>query len=119
MDFETIEVTDDEERRILQVFAILEKLFEGGVQVFVFAFVFPGEEATHPDVGEAIAAEGFGDSLLEGVGVALLVDFGGGRLAEDFAEAEEVLLGGAAFGEGGALPACDEIGDGERGHLSG
>jgi len=45
----------------------------------------------------------------------LLVGGGGSGLAEHLAEVEEVLLGGAALGEFGVLPAGDEVGQGEGG----
>lgn len=46
---------------------------------------------------------------------------GGGGLAEEAAEVEEVLVGGGALGEIDAGPLCDEGlgGDGERVHASG
>ena len=117
MDLEAVEVADDQQWRIFEVFTVLEELLVGGIEVFVFALVFPSKEAAHPDVGEAFAAGNFVDSFFEGVGIAFLIDFGGGRLAENFAEVDEMLLGAGALGEGGALPAGYKLGDSEGGHV--
>jgi hypothetical protein len=46
-----------------------------------------------PDIGEALAAAGAVQTLLEGVDAAGRVVFGRGRLAEHPAEVDEVLLG--------------------------
>ena len=100
MDLETIEVANDEQRRAIQIFTVLEQLLIGGLEVFVFAFIFPGEKAAHPDVGETVTSRGLGDAFFKGVRVAFLIDFGWGGLAENFAESDEVLLRRAAFGKG-------------------
>ncbi len=67
VDFEAVEVTDNQQRRVFEVFAVLEELAVGGGEVFVFAFVFPAEVAAEPDVGPTLAAFGFVDAALEGV----------------------------------------------------
>jgi len=64
----------------------------------VLALVLPGEIAAHPHISKAVAASGLGDSLFERVGVALLIDFGRTRLAQDLAQIDEVRLCGGAFG---------------------
>ncbi len=69
------------------------------------AFVFPGEVAAVPDVGEAFAAAELFGALLEGVGLAGGVGFDRGGDAEGVAEVDEVGLGGGALGEGDAAPA--------------
>ena len=112
MDLEAVEVADDEQRRIEEVFAVVEELFVGFFEVLVLAFVLPGEVAAHPDVGVALASAGFGDVFFEGVTFALGVGFGGLRLAEHLAEIEEVRLGAAALGLRVDLPAVDEVGYG-------
>src|ERR1039457_6739663 len=43
VDFETIKVANDKQRRVIQVFTVLKQLPIGGLEVFVFALVFPGE----------------------------------------------------------------------------
>ncbi len=134
VDFEAVEVADDQEGRILEVFAVLEELFVGGSEIFVFAFVFPAEVASEPDVGPAVASGcwrfwlggslalpsgvcfsivvvncGFADTAFEGVPSAFGI--GGGRfgLAEEVAEVEEVLLACAALGELSGLPLLNEF----------
>ena len=109
---EAIEVADYELGRVLQVFAILEQLLIGRVQVLVFAFVFPGKEPAHPDVGEAAASGRLGNAFLESVGISFLIHFRGGGLSENLAEADEMLLRRAAFGKRRPLPASYELRDG-------
>jgi hypothetical protein len=84
VDFEAIQIADDQERRVFKVFAVQEELLVGLFQALVFAFVFPGEFVAHPDIGPAFAA-GLVDAALEGVPGA--VGIGGRRLglAEEIA----------------------------------
>ena len=67
VDLEAVEVADDQQRRVLEVLAVVQELLVGGLQVLVLALVLPGEVAALPDVGEAVPAAGLGDALLEGV----------------------------------------------------
>ena len=97
------------QRRVFEVFAVLEQLLVGGVEVFVLAFVFPAEVAAHPDVGPAVAAVGFVDAAFEGVPRAVGVGLGGLGLAEEVAEVEKMLLAGAALGKRDGLPLGDEL----------
>jgi hypothetical protein len=108
VNLEAVEVANDEQRRVFEVFAVLEELLVGSGEVFLLAFVFPAEVAAEPDVGPAGAAFGFIDAALECVPSALGV--GGGRfgLAEEVAEVEEMLLAGAALGELSGLSFLDE-----------
>ena len=55
-DAEALQVTDDQQRRVLQRQRVLPQLPEGGVQVGVLAFVLPAEMAALPHVGPAAAA---------------------------------------------------------------
>lgn len=59
---------------------------------------------------------GQGGAGFEGEEFAFVVDLGGGGMADEAAEVEEVLLGGGAFFELGVLPFLDELlgGDGCR-----
>ena len=116
MNLETIKVADDEQRRVLQIFTILKQLLIGRVQILVLAFVFPGEKTAHPNVGKATASGSLGNSFLEGVSVAFLIDLGWSGLTQNLAESHEVLLRGATFGQRGALPAGDEFGDRDNRH---
>jgi hypothetical protein len=112
VDFETIKVANDKQRRVIQVFTVLKQLLIGGLEVFVFALVFPGEKPAHPNVGETVPAGSLRDAFLESVGIALLIDFRRAGLSQNFANADKMLLRRAAFGKGGALPAGNEFGDG-------
>ena len=66
VDLEAVHVAHDQERRVLQDFAVLEELLVGGVEVLVLALVLPGEEALLPDVGPALAAALLARPILEG-----------------------------------------------------
>jgi hypothetical protein len=75
--FKPFEVAHYQQRRVLQVLAIVEKLSVSGLQILVLAFVFPSEMVSIPDVSVALAAEVLGDVLLKGEGLARLIDGGG------------------------------------------
>ncbi len=109
VDLEAIRVADDQQRRVFKIFAVVEKLLVGFLEVFVFAFVLPAEVAAHPDVGPAVAPFGLGDAALEGVPLAVGIGVGGLGLVEQVAEIEEVLLAGAPLGEVHPLPLGDEL----------
>lgn len=70
VDLESIEVADDEEGRIAEVFAVIVELLVGCLEVLVFLtstlLVLPGEVIPPPDIGESIAAVDLGDGLFEG-----------------------------------------------------
>ncbi len=104
-----VDVGYDEEGRVLQGLAVLEQLLIGFVEVGVFAFVLPGEVVFFPDVGPALAAASLGRAGFEGEGLAGGVFFGGGGVADEAAEVDEVLLAGGAFFEGGVAPFVDEV----------
>jgi hypothetical protein len=112
---EAVEVGDDQERRVFEVFAVLEELDVGVTEVLALLLVFPGEVAAFLDVGEAIAAGGLGSAFLEGVVLAGGVGVGDG-VVEEGAEVDEVFLGGGAFGLGGGRPLGGEFGEGEGWH---
>jgi hypothetical protein len=78
VDFETVKIANDEERRVIQVLTVLEQLLIGGLEIFVFALVLPGEKAAHPNVSETVTAGSLRDAFLEGVSIALLIDLGRG-----------------------------------------
>jgi hypothetical protein len=81
----------------LERFAVLEQLLIGLVQIGVFAFVLPGEEAFFPDVGRALATALLGGASLEGEPFAGGVLLGRGGVADQAAQVDEVLLGGGAL----------------------
>ena len=109
VDLEVVEVGDDQERRVEEVFAVVVELLVGGLKVLVRAFVFPGEVVTEPHVGKAIAAVNLGDMFLEGVALAVGIVVGGFGNAEDFAKFVEVGLLALAFLECCDLPKVDEF----------
>ncbi len=133
VDFDAFDVGDDQERRIVEGFAVALELGVGFCEVFVFAFalVFPAEFAVPPDVGEALCSRAAcptaanreigvprgvpdGDAFFEGVLCAGGIVFCRCGLAEEAAEVEEMFLGGGAFRELSALPFGDE-GSGSEG----
>ncbi len=85
VDLETVEVTDDEQGRVAELFAVVVELGVGFFQVFVFAFVLQGKVVAEPNIGEALAAAGFGDGFLKGVALARGVAGGWVWLAEHVA----------------------------------
>lgn len=109
VDLETVQVADDQQRRVFEGFAVEQQLVVGGYQVLVLAFVLPAEVAALPDVGPAVAAAGLADAALEGVEGSLGIGRGRLVLAQQFADVEKVLLAGAAFGEVGPLPLGDKV----------
>ena len=110
VNFETDEVADYEERRVVETFMVLIELFVRILEVAAFGFVLPGEEAALPDIGEALfAGAGLGNALFEGVAGADLIVLRGVGDVEDFAEVAEVLRGGGALGESARVPLAHEV----------
>jgi hypothetical protein len=62
-----------------------------------------------PNVGPSLAPAGFANATLESVIGAIGIGRGRFLLAEQVAQVEEVLLGGAPLGEFGSLPLGDEF----------
>jgi hypothetical protein len=98
VDLKAVEIANDEQRRVLQALAVLEQLLISGLEVFVFALVFPAELALHPHVGPTFAAVTGLHALLEGVPQSARIDLRRLGLAEQLAQVEEMLLASAAFG---------------------
>ena len=117
VDHDAVDVTGDEQRRVLEGCGVYQELGVGGVEVLVLALVFPAEAALAPDVGPALAAGGLGRALLEGEPGALRVGGDGVVEAEQAAEVVEVGLGGRAFLELDRAPFGDELGGGHAGVL--
>ena len=97
MDDEAVHVRYDQEWRVLQGFAVLQKLVVRLVEVLVLTLVFPTKEATLPDVGPALAAAVLARALLEGKPFALRIGLRRFCMAKDLTKVEEVLLRGRAF----------------------
>ena len=113
MDAEPQHVRDDQQRRILQGQRVLPELRESGVQVGALALVLPGEVVALPDVGPAVAAGVLARAALEAVTRAGRVGFGGGWLAQQPAQVDEVLLRRRALLQLRSAPLLDEL---VRGH---
>lgn len=109
VDFEAVEIADDEQRRIGERFAVLQKLLIGFAEVFVLALVFPAEEAAPPDVREALPARFLVHALLKGVPLAFRVRIRWSRLAEQRTDVQKVFLTGGVLLEFGGLPFVDEL----------
>ena len=73
VDFPVVDIGDDQKRRIVQVFAVLQQLLVGSVQVFVFVgrFVFDREMTLVKDISATVPA-GLCERLLEDKGIAIL-----------------------------------------------
>src|ERR1035437_7037808 len=108
MNFKAILVADHQQRRILQVLLVIGKLFVSCLQVFVLALVLPREMAALPNVRKPFASPEFGNVLLKGESVAGLIGGGGMRLAQHFAEIDEMRLRGGPLGKLAGLPAFDK-----------
>jgi len=104
-----IHVAHDQQRRVFKVGAVLEKLVIGGVEVFLFAFVFPTKEIFFPDIGPAVAAAVLGRAFFKSECHAGRVSRSGLGMADEFAKIKEMLLGGGALGEVNLAPLGDKI----------
>ena len=98
VDFEAVQIGDNQQRRIFQVFAVELKLLVRFEQVAALAFVLPSEVALVPDVGPALAAAGFVDAALEGVPGAIRIGLGRFRLTQQLAKVKKMLLRRARTG---------------------
>ena len=65
VDADDVHVAHHQQRRVFQVGAVFEKLVIGGVEVFLFALVFPAEEIFFPDIGPAFAAAVLGRAFFK------------------------------------------------------
>ena len=109
VDDDAFAVTDDEQRRVVELQGVVGELLEGGTEVAAGLLVFPAEVIALPDVGPAIAAAGLFGAAFEAITfrVARLGD------AEQVAEVVEMGLRPGPLGELVVLPQGDEL---FRGH---
>ena len=58
VDFPMVDIGNDQERRVVQVFAVFEQLLVSGVEVFVFVgrLVFNGKMPFKIDIGKSVSA---------------------------------------------------------------
>lgn len=109
MDFKMLLVADRQQRRVLQVFAVIQQLQVRRVQVFMLALVLPCEMAALPNVGKALAVLDGRNVLLKGEAIAGLIGGGGMWLAQDFAQVDEMGLRGGPLGKLAGLPTFDKF----------
>ena len=112
MDFPMVDVSDDQQGRIFQVFAVTLQLLVGGAEVFVFVgrFVFDGEVVFVVDIGESVAVGGFDRrlkyELFAGLGRAVAA----GHLdADQVADIAKMRLRALFFAERGVCPFVDKF----------
>ncbi len=114
LDAKEVGVAGDMQRRVFQGGGVTGELFERLAQVVLLLLVLPGEKALLPDVRPALAAAGLGRPLLEREMVAGGVVLGRGRVADEAAEVEEMLLRRRPLGQRHRLPFADEVLRGHR-----
>ncbi|QOV89794.1 hypothetical protein IPV69_00005 [Humisphaera borealis] len=118
VDFNPGDIADDQQRRVIERFAVLQQLTVGigEILVLALALVLPRELVLPPDVGEAVIAPGTGrraardiDALFERVFGPLGVVLGRGGLGEHAAEADEMFLARGTLGEFDVGPDLHEL----------
>ena len=109
MDFPVVDIGDDQKRRVVQIFAVLQQLLVSGVQVFVRRLVFDGEVVLKEDIGAPVAT-GFLQRLLEDEDFAAFgLAIAAGHLdADQTAEVKKMRLRDLGFVEYGVRPSVDE-----------
>ena len=83
VDDDTLDVADDEQRRVFQGWGVDLELLEGDLQVLARALVLPAEAGALPDIRPAVAAAGLGGALLEAVPLAVRVGLRRGGLVQE------------------------------------
>ena len=109
VDLDSIDVADDQQRRVFQRFAVLLQLAVGFDQVGVLALVFPGEMALVPDVRKALLAGQLFRAGFEGEEIAVGVHFDRFLMVHQLAEIVEMRLVSRALFERCRLPPGDEL----------
>ncbi len=109
LDAEDVRVARDVQRRIFERRGIARQLFERLVEIAFSLLVFPGEIVFLPNVRPALATAGLGYPLLEREMIADRIVLRRGRVIEEPAEVDKVLLRRRALGQRHRLPFADEI----------
>ena len=104
------------QRRVFEVPGILRELFQSLAEVFLFLFVLEAEVALLPDIGEAGRAGGFERAFIETIALARRIVLYRGRMVDEAAKIDEMLLRRLPLGERDGLPFPDEL---MRGHAKG
>lgn len=115
-DPDRVGVADHIQRRMFEVPGILRQLSQSLAEVFPFLFVLECEVTLLPDIGEAGLAGGFERAFLEAIVLARRIVLYRGRMVDEAAEIDEMLLRRLPFGERDGLPFFDEL---MRGHAEG
>ena len=120
VDRDRLDVADDQQRRVLQRFPVLQQLAVGLLHAAARPFVLDGEVAAIPDIGPALAAALLGRAGLEGEELVLGVKRRWRLMLHQRAQIEKVLLRDLTFGGCVAAPLGDEFlwGHGLRFHFS-
>jgi hypothetical protein len=112
-DPDRVGVADHIQWRVFEVPGILRKLFQCFAETFLFLFILEGEVALFPDIGEARPAGGFERAFFETIALARRILLYRGRMVDEAAEIDEMLLRRLPLGERDGLPFPDEL---MRGH---
>ena len=115
-DLDRVGVAGHIQWRMFEVPGILRELFQSLAEVLFLLFVLEGEVALFPDIGEAGLAGGFERALLETIALARGIVLYRGRMVDEAAKIDEMLLRRLPLGERDGLPFPDEL---MRGHAEG
>ena len=108
-DSEPPHVRDDQQRRVLQRQRVGPKLSESSVEIGSLSLVLPGKVVALPDIGPAVPAGVLASTPLEAVCLAGRVGLGRGRLAQQPAQVDRVLLRLGALLQLGGVPLRNEL----------
>nr|WP_205240177.1 hypothetical protein [Desulfoprunum benzoelyticum] len=105
MDDDALPITDDQQRRVVEMEGVVGELLEGAVEIPAGLLVLPAETAALPDIGPTVAAAGLLRPAFKAVvlGVTRLLD------PKEIAEVIEMGLRPGPLGEGVVLPGGDEF----------
>ena len=104
------------QRRVFEIPGVLGKLFQRFAEAFFLFLVLECEIALLPDISEARRADGFERALLETIALARRIVLYRGRMVDEAAEIDEMLLRRLPLGERDGLPFFNEL---MRGHAEG
>src|SRR5690606_34300406 len=106
---DALHIGDDEQRRVKQRLAVLEKLLVSRVEVGVFALILPGEKALLPHVGPALIARLLRRARLEGEELPGRVHLGWRAVADQPANVDEMRLGAGTLLQLALLPEMNKM----------
>ena len=115
MDFEAVQVADDEQRRVFQGLAVLQQLLVGGDEILVLPFVFQPKWPRIQTSAQPSPPAVFLTPLFKAVPLSLQVHVRRRGLGEQLAQVEKMLLAGGPLRKVDGLPLGDELGGGHGG----